>query len=327
MASSSNKEGTKEVFKWTDKDTIILCEVCLQFIKDNGRSQCFKWKEIQIDVEKKIGRPFSNLSSCKHKYDAMRRDWRNWTKLKSSETGLGWDPNSGKIDASDEWWQRKIKGVNSTLETNWDKLFGDSYATGENVYVPSMDHIEDLTVGNENTEEEFVENRRVDDFTTELLDEGNFFRNFVEQARNGATSGNRGGGSQVVSKGADNDMHSSKKQPMTKQNSVPLKRARRQSAGSAMLAKEISEMSQCVKLMSQSSSIDSIDPSMSTIPVAMKMLNRMVENYELEKCSDLWFYATTVIQDPSSREVFFSMEDDETRIKWLQYLLNEKNKH
>ncbi|KMS93358.1 hypothetical protein BVRB_032290, partial [Beta vulgaris subsp. vulgaris] len=210
----------------------------------------------------------------------------NWTKLKSSETGLGWDPNSGKIDASDEWWQRKMKenpdikkfrhrGVNSTLETNWDKLFGDSYTTGENVYVPSMDQIEDLTVGNENTEEEFVENRRVDDFTTELLDEGNFFRNFVEQARNGATSGNRGGGSQVVSEGADNDMHSSKKQPMTKQNSVPLKRARKQSAGSAMLAKEISEMSQCVKLMSQSSSTDSIDPSMSIIPVAMKMLNRI----------------------------------------------------
>lgn len=114
--SSSNKDGTREVFKWSDEDTIILCEVCLTFIKDNGKAQFFKWKDIQMDVEKKIGRELSNPNCCKNKYDAMRKDWRNWKALKLSETGLGWDPYTGKIDASTEWWQRKIEVCNFTFQ-------------------------------------------------------------------------------------------------------------------------------------------------------------------------------------------------------------------
>ena len=57
----------------------------------------------------KIGRELSNSNTCKNKYDTMRKDWRHWKSLKQSETGIGWDPKSGKIDATNEWWQRKIK--------------------------------------------------------------------------------------------------------------------------------------------------------------------------------------------------------------------------
>ncbi|KAL2899250.1 hypothetical protein RDABS01_024332 [Bienertia sinuspersici] len=42
----------------------------------------------------------------------MRKDRRNWTALKTSETGLGWDPTSGRIEASNECWQKKDKGEN-----------------------------------------------------------------------------------------------------------------------------------------------------------------------------------------------------------------------
>ncbi|KAL2927283.1 hypothetical protein RDABS01_001263 [Bienertia sinuspersici] len=109
MASLSNKEGNEEVFKWIDEDACTLCEVCLVFIRENGKAQFFKWKEILLDVERRIGRAFNNSNSCKHKYDTMRRDYRFWKALKNSETGLGWDPVSGKIGALNEWWQRKIK--------------------------------------------------------------------------------------------------------------------------------------------------------------------------------------------------------------------------
>jgi len=39
----------------------------------------------------------------------MRKDWRTWKHLKTIEIGLGWDPISGKIDASHKWWDKKFK--------------------------------------------------------------------------------------------------------------------------------------------------------------------------------------------------------------------------
>jgi hypothetical protein len=39
----------------------------------------------------------------------MKKDWRIWRFLKFGETGLGWDPVTGKLSCSDDWWDRKIK--------------------------------------------------------------------------------------------------------------------------------------------------------------------------------------------------------------------------
>ncbi|KAL2904937.1 hypothetical protein RDABS01_003647 [Bienertia sinuspersici] len=151
-------------------------------------------RKIQTVVEKKIGHPLNNSNSCKQKYDTMRRDWHYWRDLKRLETGLGWDLISGKIDASDEWWKIKIKlGVNSTLEECWICLFGDSCATGDNVYISTIEPIEDLTTENENTEDECtgVENSyRSTQFSDALLTEENFLDNFMEQARNSENSNN-----------------------------------------------------------------------------------------------------------------------------------------
>ncbi|XP_021761998.1 uncharacterized protein LOC110726791 [Chenopodium quinoa] len=267
----------------------------------------------------------------------MRKDWRLWKNLKQSETGIGWDPKSGKIDATNEWWQRKIKensdfqrfrlrGVNLELEQKWEQLFGDSYATGENVYVPSIDPIEDLTIQNENLEEENIDNDGGDNYfpsdqyAQDLLnDEGNFFQHFIEQARNDANLGSSGSrSSQVTSEAVNNDTRPSnkiQKHLPLKSNSGQVKRTRRQSAGSAMISKGIIEMTECVKRISQSST-----SNVSTISTAMNTICRMVENEYLEKHSEFWCFATTVIGDATKREIFLSMEDDDSRAKWLAYL-------
>ena len=87
---------------------IILRETRLQYIEKYGHAQFFVWKEIQQEVEKKIGRQ-CGVNSCKYKYDTMKNDWRLWKQLKTSKTGLGWNPVIGKIEASDEWWLKKIE--------------------------------------------------------------------------------------------------------------------------------------------------------------------------------------------------------------------------
>ena len=59
--------------------------------------------------------------------------------------------------------------------------------------------------------------------------------------------------------------------------------------------------------------------SMSTIAMAMQIINRMVDNNILEKGSDFWCYAAHVLEDAAKREIFLNMDDDDSRLKWLQY--------
>ena len=107
--NESKKVGAaKEFFKRSYDETVVLCDVIIQYMMKNGRGQSIKWREIEKEVTQRIKRQCAT-HCCKHKYDAMRKDWRAWKHLKTTETGLGWDPISGKIDASHEWWEKKIK--------------------------------------------------------------------------------------------------------------------------------------------------------------------------------------------------------------------------
>nr|POE96136.1 hypothetical protein CFP56_76723 [Quercus suber] len=41
--------------------------------------------------------------SVKNKWDHLRSQWKVWKRLFEHETGLGYDPDTWKIDASDGW--------------------------------------------------------------------------------------------------------------------------------------------------------------------------------------------------------------------------------
>ncbi|KMT07803.1 hypothetical protein BVRB_6g146160 [Beta vulgaris subsp. vulgaris] len=60
MASSSNKEGTKEVFKWTDEDTIILCEDCIGCIDGTRITACIP-EDQQMPYRGRKGIPTFNV--------------------------------------------------------------------------------------------------------------------------------------------------------------------------------------------------------------------------------------------------------------------------
>ncbi|KAJ8435426.1 hypothetical protein Cgig2_013924 [Carnegiea gigantea] len=139
------------------EEMIILCETCLQYITKHWRAQFFVWKEFQLEVEKKI-RHQCGVNSCKYKYDTMKNDWRLWKQLKTSETKLG------KIEASDKWWLKKIevnkkfhmfrsKDADPFLEEKWDQLFGNSYATGKNIYTPLMEPSQPIILENDEEDE------------------------------------------------------------------------------------------------------------------------------------------------------------------------------
>ncbi|KAG6639976.1 hypothetical protein CIPAW_10G139000 [Carya illinoinensis] len=66
------------------------------------------WKNVVNKFSKKIGKEFC-YKQLKNKSDSLKNDWNIWTKLVGKETGLGWDPVKKTIDATDEWWEKKLQ--------------------------------------------------------------------------------------------------------------------------------------------------------------------------------------------------------------------------
>ncbi|KAH7861950.1 hypothetical protein Vadar_032968 [Vaccinium darrowii] len=73
-------------------------------------------------------------------------DWELWQNLVFGESGLGRDPNTGAIAASDDWWDLKLmwhpecakfREKPLPLEDEMRILFESNTATGEHKYTPS----------------------------------------------------------------------------------------------------------------------------------------------------------------------------------------------
>ena len=55
-----------------------------------------------------MGKVVSHLQ-FKNKWDHLRKAWKVWKQLFECETGLGYDLDTGRIEAINEWWDQKLK--------------------------------------------------------------------------------------------------------------------------------------------------------------------------------------------------------------------------
>ncbi|KAG8493070.1 hypothetical protein CXB51_010381 [Gossypium anomalum] len=117
-----------------------------------------------------------------------RPEWKAWKKLKGEDTGLGWNPIKRTVDASDDWWESRLKvvpeaqkfrtsGIDPEFEGKLDQMFMGIVATGDKAWAPSSgtlrsDFFED--VNNEIHEEDDEENvRNVVHFSNDVQIDGN----------------------------------------------------------------------------------------------------------------------------------------------------------
>ncbi|XP_074302553.1 uncharacterized protein LOC141634198 isoform X2 [Silene latifolia] len=141
----------------------------------------------------------------KNKFDSMRADWYLWKFLKNGETGLGLDPASGRISASDEWWKNKIaakpdakkfknKPLYPTTEDLYFQIFEGKRATEEGVVAPSMDpssvnvvNIEgDLTEGDGEDDAYFEYTQHSSVLGSLESQEQSFYNNFLKEVSSDA---------------------------------------------------------------------------------------------------------------------------------------------
>ena len=67
-----------------------------------------RWLKIMTNFEKETGKGFSQRQ-LKNRWDALKKEWKAWKKLKGEDTGLGWNPIKRTVDASDDWWESRLQ--------------------------------------------------------------------------------------------------------------------------------------------------------------------------------------------------------------------------
>ncbi|XP_058736160.1 uncharacterized protein LOC131608266 [Vicia villosa] len=136
--------------KWDDFSTKVLLENCINEIRKCGKPGIAfrnkKWEEIREEYNKRTNKNYTQ-KQLKNRLDSLRTDWTTWKQLLGKETGLGWNPHTGKIDADPTWWDAKIRENVKYAKFRYQGLefrdelefiFGEIVATSQCAWTPAM---------------------------------------------------------------------------------------------------------------------------------------------------------------------------------------------
>ncbi|KAK8948794.1 hypothetical protein KSP39_PZI006231 [Platanthera zijinensis] len=146
---------------WDSDEVMIFCDLCLKEIElGNRRTTHFSkdgWKNVIVKFQECTGK-LCNRAQMKSKWEELRKDWKLWSELKCEETDLVWNSSKKTIDASDKWWDEKLKvlpgaekfrdaGISPKLEEKLYMMFGHVVATGYYAWSPNSGILPPKSVG------------------------------------------------------------------------------------------------------------------------------------------------------------------------------------
>ena len=112
--NTSNSKAKKTRAVWVDPSwTTTFCNLCVEEIEAGNKGifaalSAKGWSNLVIKFRDETGLNYDK-EQLKCRWDVLKADWRVWEKLKGLDTNLGWDAMKGTIDASDDWWDMKLK--------------------------------------------------------------------------------------------------------------------------------------------------------------------------------------------------------------------------
>ena len=112
MDKGKSKDGGNDARNgWKEPEELkTFCDLCAAQVLDDKRSGGFLKREGVDTVIKQLdemGKVVSYMQ-FKNKWDHLRKQWKVYKECFECKTGLGIDSITGKLEASDEWWTRKI---------------------------------------------------------------------------------------------------------------------------------------------------------------------------------------------------------------------------
>ncbi|XP_040940174.1 L10-interacting MYB domain-containing protein [Gossypium hirsutum] len=286
--SAIEVSGKKVKAMWDKRLTEIFCDICIKEILKGNRS----------------GKGLSQRQ-LKNRWNALKKEWKAWKKLKGEDTGLGWNPIKRTVDASDDWWESRLKvvpeaqkfrtsDIDPEFEGKLDQMFMGIVATGDKAWAPSSGTLySDIFeyVNNEIPEENEEENVRND---VHILNDV-YISNDVQIDGNGQKRKNPEISSSHFKTGR--------------------KKSSKQIGGATRLSSQIEKLCNATDNMSQATS--SLAPVMDPygIPQAVKVLDSMSE--EVPEASLLYFFALRLLLNKDKRTMFLSI-NPKIRALWLK---------
>ncbi|MBA0750696.1 hypothetical protein Gogos_002092 [Gossypium gossypioides] len=149
--SAIEVSGEKVKVMWDKILTKIFCDICIkEILKDNTPGTHFTKDgrlKIMINFEKETSKAYSQRQ-LKNRWDALKKEWKAWKKLKGEDTGLGWNPIKRTVDASNDWWESRLKivlkakkfralGIDPEFEGKLDQMFMGVVAIGDKAWTYS----------------------------------------------------------------------------------------------------------------------------------------------------------------------------------------------
>ncbi|KAK8532458.1 hypothetical protein V6N12_053900 [Hibiscus sabdariffa] len=317
MKSTALVEASGEKVKavWDRRLTVIFCDICIKEILNGNRPGThFKkegWIKIVKIFENETGKPYT-LRQLKNRWDLLKKEWKLWKKLKEKDTGLGWDHMKGTIDASEDWWESRLKmvpeaqrfksaGIDPEVEGKLDQMFRGIVATGDKAWAPSSGTLPSDFF-------EHGDNEILDEFGEE-----NTMNDVHVSSQVGYDENNHSPGIQ------SEPIHVQQKRKTTETGTSNLKTGKKNSSnqvkGATRLSMQIDKLCSAADNMSHATS--SLTPVTDPfgIPQAIKMLDELTE--EIPKTSHLYFFALNLIKNKENRIVFLSISPD-IRVWWLK---------
>ncbi|KAK9033686.1 hypothetical protein V6N11_049872 [Hibiscus sabdariffa] len=317
MKSTALVEARGEKVKavWDRRLTVIFCDICIKEILNGNRPGThFKkegWIKIVKNFENETGKPYT-LRQLKNRWDLLKKEWKLWKKLKEKDTGLGWDHMKGTIDASEDWWESRLKmvpeaqrfksaGIDPEVEGKLDQMFRGIVATGDKAWAPSSGTLPSDFF-------EHGDNEILDEFGEE-----NTMNDVHVSSQVGYDENNHSPGIQ------SEPIHVQQKRKTTETGTSNLKTGKKNSSnqvkGATRLSMQIDKLCSAADNMSHATS--SLTPVTDPfgIPQAIKMLDELTE--EIPKTSHLYFFALNLIKNKENRIVFLSISPD-IRVWWLK---------
>ena len=112
MDKGKSKDGGNDARNgWKEPEELkTFCDLCAAQVLDDKRSEGFLKREGVDAVIKQLDEMGKVVSytQFKNKWDHLRKQWKVYKECFEREIGLGIDSITGKLEASDEWWTRKI---------------------------------------------------------------------------------------------------------------------------------------------------------------------------------------------------------------------------
>ncbi|KAI9125133.1 hypothetical protein K1719_003749 [Acacia pycnantha] len=131
---------------WDVSSTEIFIQECMeQIYKKQRQGSSFTkegWKNILFGFNEKAGKSYDN-KQLKNRLGSLKKEWKAWDKLFSTEAGISFDYARNMVVAEDKWWERKTKENLAYAKYRYNGmkfaqelqiLFKDVMALGENVH-------------------------------------------------------------------------------------------------------------------------------------------------------------------------------------------------